>query len=405
MPRSSDQLSLAQARRIALAAQGLARPRVDAAVADRRHLRRMLRHTGLLQMDSVNVLARAHYLPGWSRLGHYPRELLDRMAYRHRELFEYWGHEASLLPVELHPLMRWRMRRAEEQFETWGGMARLARERPAYVSQVLDEVRERGPVTAGELAEEDRRRTGPWWDWRDEKVALEFLFWTGRVAAAGRRGFERVYDLAERVIPEAVLSAPTPSEEEAHRRLLLVAARCHGVGTAGDLADYFRIRVPEARPRLAELVADGQLREVRVEGWRQPSYVLPDVAVPRRAEARALLAPFDPLVWERSRVERLFGVRYRIEIYVPAHRRTHGYYVLPFLLGDRIAARADLKADRQAGLLRVQAAHAEPGAPAETAAALAAELTAMAGWLGLGGVAVERRGDLARALAAQVRQA
>jgi uncharacterized protein len=403
--RRPTSLSLGQARRLAIAAQGLHRPR-RAIAADRRHLRQVLGHTGLLQIDSVNVLQRAHYLPVFSRIGGYPTTALDRMAYRDRELFEYWGHEASLLPVELHPLMRWRMRRAEEKFETWGRMAQLAREQPGYVEHVLDLVRHAGPLTAGEIAAKEKRSKEHWgWNWSNEKLALEFLFWTGRVATADRRNFERVYDVPERVIRADVLNAPTPSEEEAHRELLLRAAMSCGVGTAGDLADYYRIRTPQARPRISELVEDGRLDEVVVEGWRQPGYMLPGTAFPRRADGRALLVPFDPLIWERDRAERLWGFRYRIEIYVPAVKRVHGYYVLPFLLGDRLVARVDLKADRQRKTLLVQAAYAEPAAPTDTAEELSAELGLLAEWLGLDAVEVRRRGDLAAPLAAAVRAA
>src|SRR3954449_7226461 len=384
--RRRESLSLRQARRLAIAAQGLHRLRRPV-VVDRRHLRQVLRHTGLLQIDSVNVLQRAHYLPVFSRTGGYDTTLLDRMTYRDRELFEYWGHEASLLPVELHPLLRWRMRRAEEKFETWGRMAQLAREQPGYVEHVLGLVRDAGPLTAGEIAAEEKRSKDHWgWNWSNEKLALEFLFWTGQVTTADRRNFERVYDVPERVIPAQALNAPTPTEEEAHRELLARAAASCGVGTVGDLADYYRIRTPQARPRIAELVEDGRLVEVAVEGWRQPAYMLPDTVVPRRVDGRALLVPFDPLVWERDRTERLFGFRYRIEIYVPADKRVHGYYVLPFLLGDQLVARVDLKADRPAGVLLVRSAWAEDQAPPETAAELAAELRELAGWLGLGDV-------------------
>lgn len=361
----------------------------------------MLRRTQLLQIDSVNVLTRAHYLPGFSRLGSYSRPLLDRMAFRDRELFEYWGHEASLLPIALHPLLRWRMRRAEQQFETWGRMARLARERPGYVEHVYAVVRDRGPVTAGELAAEEPRSVENWgWNWTDAKLALEFLFWCGRIATANRANFERHYDIAERVIPAAVLAQPTPTEAEAHRELLALATQALGVATVSDLADYFRIRTPLARPRVAELVEAGRLEPVTVRGWRQPAYLVAGATLPRRTARRALLAPFDPLVWERDRTERLFGFRYRIEIYVPAERRVHGYYVLPFLLGERLVARVDLKADRTAGRLLVQSAWAEPDAPPETVGELAAELQDMAGWLGLDDVVVRPRGDLVGALAA-----
>jgi uncharacterized protein len=392
-------LSPRQARRVALAAQGFTRPRPTTPV-NARGLRRLLEHTQLLQIDSVNVLQRAHYLPGWSRLGAYSTATLDAMAYKRRELFEYWGHEASLMPMELHPLMRWRMRRAEQKFETWGRLAKLAQERPDYIEHVYGTVRERGPVTAGELAEEERRGTDHWgWNWTDSKVAIEFLFWAGRVAVLERRNFERRYDMPERVIPADVLALPTPSEEEAHRELLVRAARACGVGTVSDLADYFRIRNPLARPRIAELVEDGRLVEVEVHGWRHPGYAVPDLVVPRKSARRALLVPFDPLIWERDRTERLFGFRYRIEIYTPAEKRVHGYYVLPFLLGDALVARVDLKSDRQAQVLRVQGAFAEPGAPPHAAEELAAELRELARWLGLDGVAVTPRGDLAVALA------
>ena len=369
-----------------------------------RGLRRLFQHTQLLQIDSVNVLQRAHYLPGWSRLGAYPTATLDAMAYKRRELFEYWGHEASLMPMELHPLMRWRMKRAEGKFETWGRLAKLAQERPDYVEHVYATVRDHGPITAGQLAAEEKRGTDHWgWNWTDAKVAVEYLFWAGRVAARERRNFERLYDVPERVIPVDVLALPTPTEEEAHRELLVRAAQACGVGTVGDLADYFRIRTPLARPRIAELVEDGRLVEVEVRGWRNPAYALPELVVPRRTANRALLVPFDPLIWERDRTERMFGFHYRIEIYVPADKRVHGYYVLPFLLGDALVARVDLKSDRQSGVLLVQGAFAEADAPPETATELAEELRGLAGWLGLSGVRVTPRGDLAPALSGALR--
>ena len=365
----------------------------------------MLRHTGLLQIDSVNVLTRAHYLPAFSRIGPYPQPLLDRMAFRHGELFEYWGHEAALLPVALHPLMRWRMARGEQLVDRWGRIGRLVRERPGYVDWVHEEVAARGPVTAGQVAEDEKRGTEEWgWNWTDAKTALEYLFYAGRVAIADRRNFERHYDLPERVLPASVLALPTPEEAAAHRELLLLAARYHGVGTASDLADYFRIGTVAARPRLAELVEDGRLEQIEVRGWPQPAYILPDATIPRRAAGRALLVPFDPLVWERSRAERLFDFRYRIEIYTPAHKRVHGYYVLPFLLRDALVARVDLKADRAARTLRVRAAWVEPGAPGDTASALAAELVLLAGWLALDSVLVEGRGDLASGLSVALRR-
>ena len=393
----APELSLAAARRIALAAQGFLDPQPPG-TPDRRHLRRVLARVGLLQIDSVNVVVRSHYLPLFSRLGPYPRTLLDRAAYADHELFEYWGHEASLLPVALHPALRWRMARAAEQFETWGGPARLARERPDYIAAVLAEVAARGPIGAGELDGERPRRTGPWWDWHDAKIALEWLFWTGRVTTADRRSFERRYDLTERVLPRVALEAPTPSVPDAQRDLVRIAARAHGIGTEADLRDYFRLGAADSRARVAELVEAGELLPVRVQGWRQPAYLHRDARMPRRVAARALLSPFDSLIWERARTERLFGFRFRLEIYTPAPKRVHGYYVLPFLLGDALVARVDVKADRAAGTLRVLAGYAEEDAPPGTAEELAAELRSLAGWLGLGRVAVHDRGDLARAL-------
>jgi uncharacterized protein len=258
-------------------------------------------------------------------------------------------------------------------------------------------------VSAGEIAAKDKRSKDEWgWNWTDEKTALEYLFWTGKVTTATRRNFERRYDVPERVIPRAVLDQPTPGEEDAHRELLAIAADACGVATASDLADYFRIRTPQARPRVAELVEDGRLVEVQVQGWRHSGYISAGATLPRKADARALLVPFDPLIWERDRTERLFGFRFRIEIYVPAPKRLHGYYVLPFLLGDRIVGRVDLKADRRTGLLMVRGSYAERCAPPETAEELAAELERLAGWLGLHTVVVEPRGDLAPALSAAV---
>ncbi|HEY4917231.1 MAG TPA: crosslink repair DNA glycosylase YcaQ family protein [Solirubrobacteraceae bacterium] len=394
---SRERLSAAEARRVAVAAQGFGGPRATGPVGGHA-LRRVLQRIGLVQIDSVNVLVRAHYLPLFSRLGAYDTVVLDRAAYyAPRRLFEYWGHEASLLPVELYPLLRWRMERASA--DAWGGMQRISRERPELLERLVEDVRERGPISASELAaDEAPRRTGPWWDWSDIKRALEFLFWSGRLTSARRRRFERLYDLPERVLPRAVLALPTPSAEDAQRELLRIAARALGVAAERDLRDYFRLPTTEARARTAELVEAGELLPVSVEGWRTPGYLHPAANVPRRVDACALVGPFDSLVWNRDRTERIFDFRYRIEIYVPKPKRVHGYYVLPFLLGERLVARVDLKADREAGVLRVQAAHGEPAAPPETAGALREQLHALASWLGLGGVEVVRSGDLARAL-------
>ncbi|MEA2178906.1 MAG: uncharacterized protein QOG77_2203 [Solirubrobacteraceae bacterium] len=398
--RLRERVSAAQARRIALAAQGFADGLRDRP-SDGWALRKVLSRVGLVQIDSVNVLTRAHYLPLFARMGPYDPELLDKSFMQApRRLFEYWGHEASLLPVATQPLMRWRMACASE--EAWGGMRRVAQEHPDLVERVLETVGELGPISASELAAhhgDAPRRSGPWWDWSHTKRALEWLFWSGQVTSARRRGFERLYDLPERVLPRSVVDAPTPDVADAQRGLVRIASRALGVATERDLRDYFRLPVADARARVAELVESGALLPVTVEGWgTAQAYLDAEARVPRSVDARALVGPFDSLVWERPRAERVFGFRYRIEIYVPAPKRVHGYYVLPFLLGDTLVARVDLKADRKAGVLLVQAAHAEPDAPRETAAELADELALMAGWLGLGGVRVSDRGDLAPAL-------
>ena len=389
--RRREVLSASEARRIALAAQGFADPPPPRRV-DRRHLHRVMGRVGAIQLDSVNVLVRSHYLPLYSRVGPYHRSMLDRTAYVRRELFEYWGHEASLMPPAFHPLFRWRMHRAD----AWSGMVKVAREHPGYVEAVLAEVAERAPISAGELSEPGPRREGWGWGWSLGKRALEWLFWTGRLAAMRRPNFERVYDLPERILPPDVLAAPTPSEEDAHRELLRIASRSLGVGTARDLADYFRISVPDARPRIAELVEAGSVRPVSVEGWRQAAYLDPAARLPRSVEGRRLLSPFDSLIWERSRTERLFGFRYRLEIYTPESKRAHGYYVLPFLMGDGLVARVDLKSDRKTSTLLVQGGFGEPGAePKATAAALAEELQRIAAWLGMDRIQVAARGGLA----------
>jgi uncharacterized protein len=403
-----ETLSSAQARRIALAAQGFTDPQPAGAV-DLRHLRRVVRRVGLLQMDSVNVLMRAHYMPLYSRLGPYPRALLDRAAYRPpRELFEYWGHEASLVPVTLQPALRWRMARDHE----WGSVARINKQRPDLVRWVRDEVGAKGPLTAAEIEDDVPNRREHWgWNWTDVKFVLEWLFWRGEVMAARRNGaWARVYDVPERVLPRAVLEAPTPEPADAHRELIRVAARALGVAAEKDLRDYFRMPAAATRAAVADLVEAGELTPVTVEGWPQPGYLHAEARLPRRVNAATLVSPFDPLVWERARTERLFGFRYRIEIYVPAAQRVYGYYVLPFLLGDRLVARVDLKADRQAGVLRIPAAWIEPArtgragrghpAPGEVAEALATELRRLSGWLDLDGVVPPEGGDLAGPLAA-----
>ena len=396
----TEKIPLAAARRIALAAQGFGAPRPSGPV-NAGHLLRLLDRIALHQIDSVNVVSRAHYLPAFSRLGAYPRDLLDRLAWgRPRRLFEYWAHEASLLPFDLHRLLRWRMARAARGEGLWRSMKAFAGERKAEADAVLARIAAEGPLAASDF---EGKGKGGWWGWSHSKAALEYLFYAGRITTATRRNsFERVYDFPERVLPASILAMPTPSEAGAQRALVEQAARAMGVATALDLRDYFRLSPAEAAPRIAELVEAGTLIPAAVESWRQPAFLHAEARRPRRVAAQALLAPFDPLIWERSRTERLFGLRYRIEIYTPAEKRVHGYYVLPFLLGDRIAARVDLKSDRKAGWLRVQSAHEEPGAPPDTAERLAAELRLMAGWLGLDGVTVANRGDLAARLRASL---
>jgi uncharacterized protein YcaQ len=402
------ELSAAQARRAAIAAQGLAAARPRGRI-DVRHLRRALDRVGIVQLDSVNVFSRSHYMPLFSRLGPYPRETLDELTVHQdgrngrsradrRELFEYWGHEASLIPIDMQPLLRWRMARADQL--AWAGVARVAKDEPGLVRRVLKLVGDEGPIRAAAIGSPKReRRAGEMWNWNAGKKALEYLFFSGQVTAERRVNFERLYDLPERVLPAAVLAMPTPPEAEAQRELLLFAARRLGVASEPDLGDYFRLPRRESKARLAELVEAGALRTVAVKGWDVPAYAPHDLKVPRRVRARALLTPFDSMVWARERTERLFDFRYRIEIYVPAPKRVHGYYVLPFLLGDRLVARVDLKSDRQAGVLRVVGAFAEPGVEAaEVAHELADELRLVSEWQGLGGVEVGRKGDLSSAL-------
>ena len=395
-PPVTDTLSPKTARRIALAAQGFGR--THPAAPGRSHVRDVARRLGVIQIDSVNVVARTHYMPGFSRLGDYPRAALETEAWgARRGLFEYWGHEASLLPLEMQPLFRWRMERARGG-AMWTGLSRFGREKRDYIEGVLAEIERRGPVTGGDFATGPRGAPG-WWSWSDGKRALEWLFWAGLITTKTRNGFERVYDLTDRALPARIVDLPTPTEADAQRELVRISARAMGVATAADLRDYFRLPLADARERVAELVEADELTPLAVKGWRQPAYLAAGARTPRKVAASALLSPFDNLIWTRDRTERLFGTRVRLEIYTPAHKRTHGYYVLPFLEDEAITARVDLKADRKAGVLLVQAAWREPDATAETASRLAGELRRMAGWLGLDGVEVIGKGDLAEALA------
>lgn len=394
---SPTTISPAEARRLALAAQGLTRPRPDGRV-DRRHGMRVFDHVGVIQIDSVNVLCRSQELPLFARLGAHPRDLIPQLT-QSNAIFEYWGHEASHLPVELHAAFRWRMEDARAGIGTWRTVAAVARDEPKLLQRIRDQVTADGPLTTRDITDGGTRSEGMW-GWSPGKRALEYLFWSGQITARRGPNFERIYDLPERMIPATVLDAPTPSRDDAQKSLIMLAARAMGIATTADLADYFRLHGPTTRNLVGELVDEGRLHGVQVDGWRELGYVAGAVRIPRRMPGRALLSPFDSLIWSRDRTERLFGMRYRIEIYVPRPKRVHGYYVLPFLLGDRLVARVDLKADRQAGVLRVQSAHGEPGIDTEhVCAELAAELGELAAFLGLAEVMAERHGDLAHHLA------
>lgn len=382
-------LSNDEAKRIALAAQGFAEPRPkEPGAAEMKALVDRLR---LIQIDSVNVLVRAHYMPFFSRLGPYRRELLDELAYRDQHLFEQWAHMACFIPLSDYPLF------GESMASGHGWWRTRDEERLAYFDAVLEQVRERGPVVTGELENASSRQG--WWNWSEAKVALEYHFAHGRLAVKERRNFARVYDVAERVFPSDVLnSAPVPAEE-AQRQKLRNSLGALGVATARDLADYYRLKVTGLRPRIQELVDAGDAIPVRVEGWKDPAYLAPGATAAPEVHATALLNPFDNLVWDRSRTERMFNFFYRIEIYTPAEKRVHGYYVLPFMHDNDIVARVDLKANRQASVLEVKAAHLEPGAKApRTAAALARELKSLRRWLGLGRIEVSVNGSLAPGL-------
>ncbi|KUH99381.1 crosslink repair DNA glycosylase YcaQ family protein [Mycobacterium sp. IS-3022] len=395
-------LTAAQARRIAVAAQGFAEAKPSGPVT-RAHLRRLISRIQVMQLDSVSVSVRAHYAPVFSRLGPYDRDVLDRAAWSHsarspRLLVEYWAHEAALMAVEDWPLLRWRMR--EYTHGRWG--THIVKRNEKLAEQVVAAVTELGPSTAGQIAAhlgaEQRGRKGPWWDRSDTKWVTEALWSSGVFATATRVGFARHYDLAERVLPAEVLAREV-DDEDAVRELVLRAAGALGVATEPDIRDYFRLSPRQAKPAVAKLVADGELEQVEVDGWAAPAYLRAGQIIPRRDRGTALLCPFDPLIFFRPRVERLFGFHYRIEIYVPAAKRQHGYYVWPFLLDGELVGRVDLKADRAAGALNVVGAFTEPGAErSRVAGALAAELRSMASWLGLADVVVGERGDLADGL-------
>jgi hypothetical protein len=400
-----DVLSKAQARRIALAAQGFRDPRHTTPTM--RTFSRTLERTGVLQVDSVNVLQRAHYMPLFSRMGPYDTELLRRASEeKPRRMVEYWAHVQAFMPVDLWPVMHHR-REAFRDSPRWHSWMQGNQE---LASRLHDQVRDRGASTARDLEEGPRGPKVDWgWNWSEARKVLDYLYLVGDLAIGGRNAqFEPVYDLAERVLPPAVLSAPTPDVGEATKELVRRAARSHGVATTRCLTDYYRLQLIKgagtkaAQVAVDELVEDGELLPVSIEGWKRPAYLHRDAARPRAVHARALLSPFDPVVWERERTEHVFDFHYRIEIYVPEPKRQYGYYVLPFLLGDQIVGRVDLKADRKNATLVVKAAYAEPGAPAETVPELAAELRDLAGWLGLDDVVVADRGDLSAPLSSAI---
>lgn len=393
MTASRTSISRAQARRIALAAQrfGTARP----AEVSAGHVRRLIQQLGAIQIDSVNVLVRSHYLPVFSRFGPYDRALLERVAYRKpRRVFEYWGHEASLLPVESFPLFRWRMERSRDGTGVWQNVARVGREKRDLVKRVRETIAEDGPMSASDFEKPEIRkpnRKGGWWSWNDTKRAVEYLFWCGEITPLKRRtSFERIYDLTERVIPSEIVGSRV-EDGRAYAALVDAAARAFGVAVESDLRDYFRLPVAGARDAVRQLVEEGRLVPVRIEGWKQQGYLHADARVPRAIEGSALVSPFDSLVWNRERTKRLFDFHYRIEIYTPSHKRVHGYYVLPYLLDDALVARVDVKADRANGTLLVHAIHYEPGVDRRTVRArLDEDLRAMAGWLDLERLKVSR---------------
>jgi uncharacterized protein YcaQ len=379
-----------QAKRYALGAQGFTQERVTGKV-DVRHYRRLLERIGVVQLDSVNVFARTHYLPFFSRLGPYDRAHLDRWLWGSREMFEYWAHMASVVPAPTHRLFRWRM--AKERI--WKVFQQVLDERPDYLDGVLDQVRLRGPIQTSDLEDPGTKwGNDTMWNWNEGKMALEYLFIKGHVSTAARPNFTRMYDLTERVIPAEHLETPTPADDEAIAELLMMSARSLGVGTAADLADYYRLT--HIGPVLKKLVDSGSLQEVEVDGWNRPAYLHPEATLPRDKVGTALLSPFDNLVFFRDRVERLWDFHYRIEIYTPAPKRIYGYYVLPFLLDGDLVARVDLKTDRESGVLRVRGAFAEPGVDrVAVGRALARELELTASWLGLDEIEISRNGDLA----------
>jgi hypothetical protein len=390
MAERLDTLSIADARRIALAAQGFdtARPKTK---ATQRHVDALIARLGVIQIDSVNVLVRSQELPLFARLGNHDRNAIPK-ATTQQKLFEYWGHEAAHLPVELHPLFRWKMDAARTGKVTHWGLTSFYEENKAFVKRTLKHVEKNGPTTSRELSTRTEKK-GTWWDWDEAKVALEYLFLTGELMSRGRGSdFARVYDVPERVLPQRIIDAPTPSELDARKQLLLRSAIAQGVATASDLADYYRQKLATVKPLIAELIEEGELRTVSVDGWTEKAFVHRNAKLPKQLHATALLSPFDSLVWCRPRNERLFSFHYRIEIYTPKEKRKFGYYVLPFMMNGEMVGRVDLKADRANGVLQAHSVHAEKGVKRSSMnEALNAELDAMATWLGLEQVQIGRR--------------
>ncbi|MBT4125929.1 MAG: winged helix-turn-helix domain-containing protein [Chloroflexi bacterium] len=398
-------LSKQEAKRIAIRAQGLAgeRPTKPISIGD---VQQSIRAMGLLQIDSVNVCVRSHYMPLFSRLGNYEQDLLDRLVYKEKAVFETWAHAACFVPVEDHRLFRQRMGTGDRadrivrlvKEKPNHRVSKMVTEHPGFLENTLEQVRKRGEITASEL-DGAGKRNGPWWGYTPGKIAMEWHFAVGAISVADRRNFTRYYDLTERVIPAEHLNGASPSTEEAHREMMKLAVKAHGVGTAEDFADYYHLKNAQARARLAELVEAGEIQSVSVEGWDDPAFAPLELESAEPTQARALLTPFDPLVWNRDRIERIFDFFYRIEIYVPEPKRQYGYYVYPFVLGEELVARVDLKADRAKGVLRVKGAFAEEGQDHEYVAAnLTDELRLMADWLGLKRVVAGRKGNLVSAL-------
>ena len=382
MVKRFDSLSIADARRIALAAQGFdtARPKTK---ATQRHVDALISRLGVIQIDSVNVLVRSQELPLFARLGNHDRNAIPK-ATEAQKLFEYWGHEAALLPVDLHPLFRWKMNAARTGKVTHWGLTSFYEENKAFVKRTLKHVTTNGPTTSRELSTRTEKK-GTWWDWDEAKVALEYLFLTGQLMSRGRGAdFARIYDTPERVLPQRVFDAATPSERDARKQLLVRSAIAQGVATASDLADYYRQKPAAVKPLIAELVDEGELRAVAVDGWTEKAFVHRDAKLPKQLHATALLSPFDSLVWCRPRNERLFNFHYRIEIYTPKEKRKFGYYVLPFMMNGEMVGRVDLKADRANSRLLVLSVHTEPDVKRSAINdALIVELQEMASWLGL----------------------